>query len=191
MSPVSLFTSWAGREVCTSAGSAAALDLCLEIVRRDYGAQVAQIVSKRLVFAGHRPGGQKQFVDSDVVTPANTASPLAASLAWACEHLDQPITVPDLAEKASMSISSFHRAFKVEVGSTPLRWLQRQRVHQALRLLETSDFDLTAISHRCGFQTVATLRTYVHEVTGLSPIAYRAAFSHNSDVAGIRPLSDR
>jgi AraC family transcriptional regulator, transcriptional activator FtrA len=164
-------------DILTSAGSAAALDLALHIVRIDHGAQVANFVSRRLVFAGFRTGGQQQFIDKPLPTP--NRSPLSATLEWARSHLEKPLTVGDLAAHACVSTATLHRRFRDELGSTPLAWLTAERVQLALRLLETDRSTLDAIACRSGLGTTANLRALVRRHTGLSPSAYRAQYKEN------------
>jgi AraC family transcriptional regulator, transcriptional activator FtrA len=161
--------------VASSAGSAAALDLCLHLVQRDHGVIVAQSVSRRLVFAVHRDGGQRQFIERPRLAQSMGSSDgLAMALSWAEAHLDLEISVATLASRAAMSVSSLHRVFHTSMGTTPLRWLQRARVTAALELLQSTDLDLATVARHCGFRTVATLRTYVSQETGLTPSAFRS-----------------
>ncbi len=158
-------------QVLSAAGSAAALDLCLHVVRTDHGAAVANTVSRRLVFAMHRDGGQQQFIEHPV--PESSEPALDDVLHWAAQHLDRPISVHQLAGRAVMSPSTFHRRFQAATGDTPLRWLNRQRVDRARQLLETTELDITTIARRCGLGTTANLRQQFGRHTGLSPSAYR------------------
>lgn len=166
-------------QVLTSAGSAAAIDLCLHIVRADHGAAVASTVSRRLVFALNRDGGQQQFISRPVL--ASSEPSLAGVTAWASANLEHPITVAELAARASMSPSTFHRRFQASTGDTPLRWLHRQRVDRARELLETSDLEIELIAHRAGLGTAANLREHFRRQTGLSPSAYRARHAQNDN----------
>lgn len=159
-------------QVLSAAGSAAALDLCLHIIRSDHGAAVASVVSKRLVFAMHRDGGQQQFIDRPV--PPAREPELAGVTQWASANLHRPISVAELASRAAMSPSTFHRRFLAGTGDTPLRWLHRQRVDRARELLETTDLDVDAVARRSGLGTAANLREHFRRHTGLSPSAYRS-----------------
>lgn len=161
-------------DVMTSAGSAAALDLALHVVRKDWGAEVANHVSRRLVFSAFREGGQQQFVDHPV--PADAAAPLAATLDWAKTHLDKQLTVADLAEHAHVSVTTLHRRFRDELGTTPLAWLTIQRIHHASRLLENADLTLELVAQRSGLGTTANLRALMRRHLGTSPSAYRRQF---------------
>ncbi|MFE4868874.1 helix-turn-helix domain-containing protein [Streptomyces sp. NPDC056682] len=159
----------------TAAGSAAALDLGLELIRRDHGAEVANTVSRRLVFAAHRDGGQRQFVERPV--PAVPESSLAGVLAWARERLDQPLTVADLAQWAAVSAATLHRRFRDQLGTTPLAWLTAERVALACRLIERGEGGLDRVARLSGLGTTANLRVRLHRATGLSPSAYRRRFA--------------
>ncbi|UCM91467.1 GlxA family transcriptional regulator [Streptomyces marincola] len=158
----------------TAAGSAAALDLGLHLIRRDHGAEVANAVGRRLVFAGHRDGGQRQFVRRPV--PAVPDSSLAPVLAWARERLDRPLTVADLAARAAASPATLHRRFRAELGTTPLAWLAAERVALACRLIERGETRLDRVAAASGFGTAAGLRTWMRRHTGLTPTAYRRRF---------------
>ncbi|GAA0449623.1 AraC family transcriptional regulator [Paractinoplanes deccanensis] len=162
-------------DVLTSAGSAAALDLGLHIVRRDYGAEVANHVSRRLVFAAYRDGGQRQFVERPM--PPAAGQSLAPVLAWAQQRLDEPITVADLALRAGMSAGSLHRRFRAELGTTPLAWLTVERVTLACRLIEQGAHGLEAVARRSGLGTGANMRALFKRHVGVSPAHYRRRFT--------------
>jgi AraC family transcriptional activator FtrA len=161
-------------DILTAAGSAAALDLGLHIVRRDHGAEIANAVSRRLVFAAHRDGGQRQFVERPV--PDLPDESLAPVLAWAQHHLDHPLTVADLAARAAVSPATLHRRFQAQLGTTPLAWLTGERVTLARRLIELGESRLDVVARRTGLGTAANLRALVRRETGLTPSAYRRRF---------------
>ncbi|MFD8534774.1 helix-turn-helix domain-containing protein [Streptomyces rubrogriseus] len=161
-------------DVLTAAGSAAALDLGLHLWRRDHGAEIANAVSRRLVFAAHRDGGQRQFVERPV--PDVPDESLAPLLAWAQERLGEPLTVTDLAARAAVSPATLHRRFRAQLGTTPLAWLTAERVTLARRLIERGEERLDAVAARSGLGTAANLRARLRRETGLSPSAYRRRF---------------
>ena len=162
-------------DVLTAAGSAAALDLGLHLVRRDHGAEVAAAVSRRLVFATHRDGGQRQFVERPL--PAVPDLSLGHLLAWARERLHEPLTVADLAQRAATSPATLHRRFRAELGTTPLAWLTAERVDLACRLLERGETRVEVVARRSGLGSAATLRARLRERTGLTPVGYRQRFA--------------
>ena len=159
----------------TSAGSAAGLDLCMHLVRRDYGAAVANEVARRLVIAPHREGGQAQFVP-DAVPPGEEGSPLAPVLDWALRNLREPISVRRLARRVGMSERTFCRRFDAHLGTSPARWLIGQRVIAAQRLLETSPLPIETIAERTGMGTGANLRHHFRAQVRTTPLQYRRAF---------------
>lgn len=161
-------------DVLTSAGTAAGIDLCLHIVRRDFGAGVANAIARRIVVPPHREGGQAQYVDEPLPPPSGDG--LAPVLDWARANLDRPLTVADLARRAGTSPRTFNRRFRAGTGGTPLEWLNRERVRLAQRLLETTDEPVEHIAARCGFGTPASLRHHFHRATGVSPRGYRTTF---------------
>jgi AraC family transcriptional regulator, transcriptional activator FtrA len=161
-------------DILTSAGSSAALDLALHIVRKDWGTEVANHVGRRLVFSAFRDGGQRQFVQHSV--PDVSATSLAATLDWAREHLDRPLTVSDLAQHAHLAVTTLHRRFRAELGATPLSWLTSQRVQHARRLLESNELSLERVAQLSGLGTSANLRELVRRDTGLAPSTYRKQF---------------
>ncbi|MFI5684451.1 helix-turn-helix domain-containing protein [Streptomyces sp. NPDC051636] len=161
-------------DVLTAAGSAAALDLGLYVWRRDHGAEIANSVSRRLVFAAHRDGGQRQFVQRPVPeVPDESLGPL---LAWAQERLGEPLTVAELAARAAVSPATLHRRFRAQLGTTPLAWLTGERVALACRLIERGEARLDVVAARSGLGTAANLRARLRRETGLSPSAYRRRF---------------
>lgn len=169
-------------DILTAAGSAAALDLGLYVVRKDHGAEVANSVSRRLVFAANRDGGQRQFVRRPVPEPPDQS--LAPMLAWAQERLDEPLTVADLAAHAAVSVATLHRRFRAEIGTTPRAWLTTERLALACRLIERGESRFEVVARRSGLGTAANLRTLIRRETGLTPSAYRDRFGGPSSIVG-------
>ncbi|OKI22915.1 AraC family transcriptional regulator [Nocardiopsis sp. TSRI0078] len=161
-------------DVLTAAGSAAALDLGLHLIRRDHGALVANTVGRRLVFTTHRQGGQRQFVQRPL--PETADSSLAPVLDWARERLDAPLSVADLASRAAVSSATLHRRFRAELGMTPLTWLRSERVLLACRLIEVGGMGLEAVARASGLGSTANLRASMRAQIGISPSAYRERF---------------
>jgi AraC family transcriptional regulator, transcriptional activator FtrA len=161
-------------DVLTAAGSSAALDLGLHLIQRDHGAEIANAVSRRLIFAGHRDGGQRQFVERPVPPVPDTS--LAPVLEWARSSLDKPLTVADLATRAAASQATLHRRFRAELGTTPLAWLTTERVALACRLIERGELRLDRVAAASGLGTAANLRAQLRRHTGLSPSEYRRRF---------------
>lgn len=161
-------------DILTSAGSAAALDLGLHVVRRDHGAEIANSVSRRLVFAAHRDGGQRQFVERPV--PDLPDESLAPVIAWAQQRLDAALTVADLAARAAVSPATLHRRFQAQLGTTPLTWLTAERITLARRLIELGETRLDVVARRTGLGTTTNLRALMRRETGLTPSAYRRRF---------------
>jgi AraC family transcriptional activator FtrA len=164
--------------VLTAAGSAAALDLCLHLIRRDHGAEIANAVSRRLVYTAHRDGGQRQFIDRPV--PAVAGTSLAPLLVWIREELASPLTIADIAAHAAMSQATLHRRFQAELGTTPIAWLTAERVTLACRLLEAGEVRLDAVARQCGLGTATNLRVQLRRRTGLTPSDYRRRFALNA-----------
>ncbi|WP_043173190.1 helix-turn-helix domain-containing protein [Streptomyces sp. NRRL B-24484] len=160
--------------VLTSAGKAAALDLCLHLVRLDHGSSVANAVARRLVVPPHRDGGQAQFVTTPVPAPDN--HPLADLFPWVLERLDRPLTVEDLARRARMSSRHLGRHFRSVTGTTPLQWLLVQRIRHAQELLETTDESVDTVAAATGMGTAATLRRHFNRTVGVPPDTYRRTF---------------
>jgi AraC family transcriptional regulator, transcriptional activator FtrA len=160
--------------VLTSAGKAAAIDLCLHLIRRDHGSTAANAVARRLVVPPHRAGGQAQFVTTPV--PVRDDHALADLLPWALERLDQPLTVEDLARQANMSSRNLGRHFRSATGTTALQWLSTQRIRRAQELLENTDDSIDAIAQAAGMGTATTLRRHFSRTVGVPPDAYRRTF---------------
>lgn len=160
--------------VLTSAGKAAAMDLCLHLVRLDHGSAVANTLARRLVVPPHRAGGQAQFVTAPV--PAQDDHPLAELFPWAIERLDQALTVEDLARRANMSARHLGRHFRSVTGTTPLQWLLTQRIRRAQELLEATGDSVEAIAAATGMGTATTLRRHFNRTIGVPPDTYRRTF---------------
>lgn len=159
----------------TSAGTAAAIDCCLHLLRQDHGAEIASRVARRMVVAPHRQGGQAQYIEQPL--PATFGDDrLAGVLEWALFHLAEPIGIDALAARASMSRRTFTRHFRSLTGTTFNQWLLDQRLARAQRLLETSDTALERIAGQAGFGSTASLRSHFSAAYGVSPGAYRRTF---------------
>ncbi|CAG7638906.1 Transcriptional regulator GlxA family, contains an amidase domain and an AraC-type DNA-binding HTH domain [Actinacidiphila bryophytorum] len=161
-------------DVLTSAGVAAGIDLCLHIVRRDCGTAVANSVSRRTVVPPHREGGQAQYIHRPLPDPQLASTERAR--AWALDRLDQPLTLRQLAERESMSVRTFTRRFREEVGMSAGRWLTQQRVELARQLLESTDLSVDQVARKAGFGTGASMRQHLQVTLGVSPTAYRRTF---------------
>ncbi len=152
-------------DVLTSAGTAAGIDLCLHIVRTDHGTEAAGALARRLVVPPRRSGGQERYLDRSLPEEIG-ADPLAEVVAWALEHLHEQFDVETLAARAYMSRRTFDRRFRSLTGSAPLQWLITQRVLQAQRLLETSDYSVDEVAGRCGFRSPVALRGHFRRQLG-------------------------
>lgn len=167
-------------DVLTSAGTAAGLDLCLHIVRADHGTRVAAEVARRLVVPPHRDGGQAQYVRAplpDKDGTDGTDGGIGAVMAWAVAHLDRPLTVDDLSRRALMTPRTFARAFVNATGTSPIQWLNRQRIAAAQELLESTDLSVEQVAVRVGFGSAVSLRARFTAVAGVPPSRYRRTFT--------------
>src|SRR3954452_5182561 len=162
-------------QVLTSAGTAAGIDLCLHVVRRDYGADVANAIARRMVVPPHRDAGQAQYVDVPIPCECDDDA-MTRALAWMVENLDQPLTVDDVAQQFLFSPRTFARRFRQSTGTTPYKWLQSQRILHAQRLLETTDDPVELVAARAGFGTAANLRQHFVAAVGTAPTTYRRTF---------------
>ena len=167
--------------VITSAGTAAGIDACLYLVRKEQGSRVANGIARRMVVPPHRDGGQAQYVDQPVTPSCDGA--LRDLLEWLRVHLDQPLTVRQLAARANMSERTFARRFVQDTGTTPQRWLIGQRILLAQQLLEESDETVDAIADRTGFGNATALRHHFRAWRGTTPNAYRRLFRGPSGLA--------
>ncbi|PZG00773.1 GlxA family transcriptional regulator [Micromonospora deserti] len=162
-------------DVLTAAGVAAGIDLCLHLVRRDHGSEVANRLARLCIVPPWRDGGQAQFIERPVPEPA-TAATTTTVREWALQRLHRPLSLADLAAHGRMSVRTLTRRFRDEVGMTPGQWLTRQRVHHARHLLETTDLTVDRVAAEAGFGTGASLRQHLTATIGVSPTAYRHTF---------------
>lgn len=158
----------------TSAGTAAGIDACLHLVRREIGTAAANGIARRMVVPPQRDGGQRQFIEQPV--PECSSAGLSTTLAWLTENLAHPHTVDELAARSSMSTRTFARRFAAETGTTPVKWLTTQRVLFAKHLLETTDMALERIADESGFGSGALLRHHFQRQVGIAPTEYRRRF---------------
>lgn len=158
----------------TSAGVAAGIDLCLHVIRRDHGSEVANRAARRCVVPPWRDGGQAQYIERPV--PQRGDSSTAATRDWMRQRLAETPTLRQMSAHASMSVRTFTRRFRDETGVSPARWLLRERTDHARLLLETTDLGVDQIAHRVGFGSSAALRQQLRQSLGVAPSAYRRTF---------------
>lgn len=162
-------------DILTSAGTAAAIDCCLHIVRNDYGAEIANRIARRLVVAPHRHGGQAQYIEMPL--PAtDDKDHLGATITWAIEHLDEALSLERLADHAGMSLRSFTRHFRKKTGTTVTQWLLNHRLAVAQRLLETTSCPIDNVAEMAGFGSAVSLRQNFSRAFSISPANYRRQF---------------
>ena len=161
-----------GRFGC-SAGSAAGIDLGIEVIRSDFGYEIANQVARRLVIAAHRSGGQAQYVETPIIEKPNQ---FAVALDWALANLEKPVDIDQLAEKALMTRRTFDRRFRASLAMTPKEWLTKQRLHLARSLLESSDHTMDVIAEKCGFDNATTMRHHFRKLLQSSPSQFRNQF---------------
>jgi transcriptional regulator GlxA family with amidase domain len=161
--------------ILTSAGTAAAIDCCLHLLRCDHGAEMANRIARRMVVAPHRDGGQAQYIEQPLLK-ADGSDPLSVTLDWAIEHLQQPLCLDALAARAGMSRRNFTRRVKMKTGATASQWLLNHRLAAAQRLLETTDRAIDRIAESAGFGSTVSLRQHFSAAFSVSPAAYRKHF---------------
>jgi len=164
------------QNISCSAGSAAALDLGIDIVRQDFGHEIANQVARRLVISPHRHGGQAQYIETPVIK--NTGA-FSRTFDWAIQHLNQPLSVDDLAQQANMSRRSFDRHFKSALGVSPKAWINQQRINRAKQLLEVEDLSIEQLASKVGYDNGITLRINFNKYVGVAPSQYQYQFKIN------------
>ena len=164
-------------DVATSAGTAAGIDLCLHLVRRDVGAAYAQQIARGMVTPPHRDGGQRQYLPPAVAASGDSHRSLGYVLDWALGRLGEPITVADLADLGGMSPRTLARRFRDQVGTSPGQWLLAQRIAAAQALLEQTDLPVESIASRVGLRSATNLRRRFRNALHTTPGAYRRTFS--------------
>ncbi len=163
--------------ILTAAGSAAGIDLCLHIVRQDFGAAIANKVARRLIMSPHREGGQAQFIESPLKS-TTAGQPLGPFLQWLEQNIADPHTIRSMARQVTMSERSFQRKFQAMTGKAPTEWIISARIRKARDLLDTTNLPLAAISQTAGFGAVETMRHHFRTHLGMSPSQYRKNFAH-------------
>jgi transcriptional regulator GlxA family with amidase domain len=159
----------------TSAGTAAGIDACLHLVRRELGGAITNAIARRMVVPPQRDGGQRQYIVQPV--PVHCSPGFAPELDWIMANLDKPHSVNSLAQRAHMSARTFARRFVDETGTTPMAWVTDQRVLLARRLLEETDLDVDRVAERVGLGTATLLRHHFRRLVGVTPSEYRRRFA--------------
>jgi transcriptional regulator GlxA family with amidase domain len=159
----------------TSAGTAAGIDACLHLVRRELGSAATNTIARRMVVPPQRDGGQRQYIDQPI--PVSHSEGFAPQLDWIMANLQRPHTVASLAARAHMSARTFARRFVEETGRTPMQWVTDQRVLYARRMLEETTLDIDRIADKAGFGTATLLRHHFRRLIGITPSDYRRRFA--------------
>jgi transcriptional regulator GlxA family with amidase domain len=162
-------------DLITSAGTAAGIDACLHLVRRELGSAITNVIARRMVVPPQRDGGQRQYIVQPV--PVHCSAGFAPQLDWILANLDKAHSVAAMAANAHMSPRTFARRFVEETGTTPMQWVTDQRVLYARRLLEETDLDVDRVAERCGFGTATLLRHHFRRLVGVTPSDYRRRFA--------------
>jgi len=170
--------------VLTSAGVAAGIDLCLHVIRKDHGSEIANAAARICVVSPWREGGQAQFIERPL--PAVASATTAPTREWALAHLSEPLTLADLARHGQMSVRTFTRRFRAEVGMSPNRWIVQRRVDHARRLLETSELPVESIAYEAGFGSATALRQHFQATLDVPPTTYRRTFRAGKDAMAVR-----
>jgi AraC family transcriptional activator FtrA len=167
-----------GRILC-SAGCSAGLDLCLSIIRDDFGVDVANTVARRMVAPTHREGGQSQYAapDNRPTVLSTEDEDFGPVLDWMTSNLTEPFTLDQVADQFALSLRTFQRRFRHLTGQAPLAWVNHQRINKARAILETSDLSIEQVADRSGLGSAANLRKHFKRVLGTTPRAYRSAFN--------------
>jgi AraC family transcriptional regulator, transcriptional activator FtrA len=165
-----------GERILTSAGTAAGIDMCLHLVRKDHGAAIANRVARRMVVAAQREGGQAQFIELPVPSP-RAGDPVASAIEWALRRLPERTSVEDLARRAHLSPRQFNRRFRASTGESPVAWLLRRRLDASLALLESSSEPVEQVAARVGFSTPAAFRRHFGRAYGVPPSTWRRNFA--------------
>jgi transcriptional regulator GlxA family with amidase domain len=161
-------------KILTSAGAAAGIDLCLHMIRRDYGAAPAVDAARLAVVPLARDGGQAQFIRHDMLT---SSASLQSLLEWIRHNLKKPLTIDAIAHRARTSTRTLSRRFLAETGMSPLQWLLAARVRRAQEFLETTAWSIEQVAFEAGFGSATALRENFRRTAGTSPQRYRKAFS--------------
>ncbi len=169
-------------QILTSAGTAAGIDLCLYLLRREHGARVANAIARRMVVPAHRDGGQAQYVEAPL-PECDDSSHLIEVLDWARANLDGELTVDAMAARALTSPRSFARHFRAATGTTPHAWVLSQRMARAEELLEAGDLPVEEVARLAGFGTAAALRLHFARRRGVPPRSYRRTFRRTDQPA--------
>jgi transcriptional regulator GlxA family with amidase domain len=162
--------------ILTSAGAAAGLDLCLHLIRRDLGAEIAARAARTAVMPLERSGGQAQFIVYEQPAVAESMGPL---LLWIQQNVRRQLSLSVIARHAAMSTRTLSRRFHDQVGATPAQWITSTRVRRAQQLLETTSLSIEQVAAEVGFRSASVLREHFGEIVGTTPLAYRRAFGTN------------
>jgi AraC family transcriptional activator FtrA len=163
-------------DVLSSAGGAGGIDLCLHLVRRDFGARVANMVARRMVVTPRRDGRQTQFIEH-AMPELQEGSKLVPLLDEMRAQLTKAYSIEEMAKFVNMSRRTFLRRFETALGITPAKWLNFERLAKAVDYLENTATSIEEIACLTGFSSTAALRQQFQKRYSVSPKAYRKMFS--------------
>lgn len=165
-----LYCTW--NNVVTSAGSAAGLDMLLDLVRTDFGSDICNERARRLVLAPHRSGGQAQFIPTPVARVGDNR--ISSVVEWIQAHCTDQVPMASIARQHGMSPRTFYRRFKDAVGMSPTQFVLQERIRSARILLEQEDkVSVEVVAHITGFGSPESFRRHFRRSLGSSPTRYR------------------
>ncbi|WP_236348028.1 GlxA family transcriptional regulator [Enterobacter cancerogenus] len=161
--------------IITSAGTAAALDCCLYIIRQRFGSVVANQIARRMIVPPHREGGQAQFIAQPVPKDTRDAR-INCLIDYLQQHIAQPHNLDSLAAIVSMSRRTLTRHFTHATGMSVADWLSAERLRRSQILLESGNLPIESVAAEVGFASAVTYRQQFKARFGVSPMEWRKTF---------------
>lgn len=159
----------------TSAGTAAAMDCCLYVIRQRFGANVANQIARKMVTPPYREGGQAQYIEQ--VVPHSTSDQRINQLLEYLQHnVEQTHNIDSLAQRTAMSRRTLTRHFQKATGMSIGEWITTERLRRSQVLLESSSLPIERVAEQSGFQSSITFRQVFREKLGVSPGEWRKTF---------------
>lgn len=166
----------ADEKYVTASGGTAAADLILHLIECDHGRELSMAIADQMVYNAVREASSAQKVSLQARNGMRNAH-LMRAIEIMRDHLDDPISLPDIAHKAGISIRQLERLFGKYLNTAPKRYFMEMRLERARYLLVQTEMSVTDVAFATGFESPGNFSRAYRTCFGVSPVMQRGRLS--------------